>query len=61
MIQIDMLKIICIWLFQSRIVTRSYNCLLRIIISYLKPYNYVQLNNLLNRNNYLNWIFISIR
>ena len=28
-----------------RIVTWSYNCLLRIIISYLKPFNCVQINN----------------
>ena len=25
-----------------RIVTKSYHCLLKIIIIYLKPYNYVQ-------------------
>ena len=32
-------------LFVLRIVTWSYNCLLRIIISYLKPYYYVQTND----------------
>ena len=31
-------------LFALRIVTWSYNCFLRIIISYLKPYNGVQTN-----------------
>ena len=32
-------------LFVSRIIVWSYNCLLRIFISYLKLYNYVQTND----------------
>ena len=60
--QIDVLKLFIfnknIWchitkLFVLRIVTCSYNCLLRVIISYLKPYNYATKWLLLNRYNYL--------
>ena len=36
-------------LFVLRIVTQSYNCLLKIIISYLKLYNCVQTNDLFNK------------
>ena len=44
--------------FALRIVTWSYSCLIKIIISYLKPYNCGGKWLLWNRNNYLkSWLF----
>ena len=43
-------------LFVLRIVSWSYNCLqVSIIVSYLKPYKWVETNDLLDRNDYLVW------